>query len=68
MKVYDDSMLQSLMDSAILGLGLFMGAAVLYGFAHFAFEYIRERRNKKDESSTGSEYALENFGRDHEAK
>ena len=29
MKVYDDSMLQSLIDSAILGLGLFMGAAVL---------------------------------------
>ena len=52
MKVYDDSMLQSLIDSAILGLGLFMGVAVLYGFAHFTFEYIRERRNKKDESST----------------
>ena len=49
MNILDETMLQSLMDSAILGLGLFMGVAVLYGFAHFAFEYIRERRNKKDE-------------------
>ena len=49
MKVFDETLLQNLIDSAILGLGLFMGAAVLYGFAHFAFEYIRERRNKKDE-------------------
>ena len=49
MKVFDETLLQNLMDSVILGLGLFMGAAVLYGFAHCAFEYIRERRNKKDE-------------------
>ncbi len=49
MKVFDESLLQSLTDSVILGVELFLGVAILYGGAHFLFEYIHERRNKKDE-------------------
>ena len=49
MNLLDESLLQSLTNSVILGIELFLGAAILYGGAHFLFEYIHERRNNKDE-------------------
>lgn len=49
MNILDETMLQSLTDSVILGVELFLGVAILYGGAHFLFEYIHERRNNKDE-------------------
>ncbi len=46
MNVFDDSALQNLLDSVILGSKLFVGVTVLVAGTYFLFDYLT--RKKKD--------------------
>jgi len=45
-KVFDESLLQSLLDSVILGSKLFVGVTALVAGTYFLFDYLT--RKKKD--------------------
>jgi hypothetical protein len=47
MKVFDDGVLQTLLDSVILGAKLFLGVSVLVIGTYFVFDYLRGTRNGK---------------------
>lgn len=48
MKVFDDGVLQTLLDSVILGCKLFIGVSVLVIGTYFVFDYLREKDDGKE--------------------
>jgi hypothetical protein len=47
MKVFDDGVLQSLLNSVILGCELFLGASVIVIGTYFVFQYLRGKNDGK---------------------
>jgi|TARA_R110000751_G_scaffold100776_1_gene194735 hypothetical protein len=48
MDVFDNGVLQNLLDSVILGSKLFVGVAMLCGATYFLFEYLKGESNDKE--------------------
>ncbi len=48
MKVFDDGVLQTLLDSVILGCKLFLGVSVLVIGTYFVFDYLRGKDDGKE--------------------
>ena len=48
MKVFDDGVLQTLLDSVILGCKLFIGVSVIVIGTYFALQYLRGKDDGKE--------------------